>query len=135
MTFKINTNLDSLRTELNSLEFITNLKKISTNYNVLVDLKTNKDNTLCGEEYNQVQVVVCEKNVSPEDFLELASGRKATSKIKGFSAIKRDMHPYNNSMLLFNGNPNDFEFHKSKDFQSLIEKGIFSIKNTLKTIK
>ena len=130
MTFKINTNLDSLRTELNSLEFITNLKKISTNYNVLVDLKTNKDNTLCGEEYNQVQVVVCEKNVSPEDFLELASGRKATSKIKGFSAIKRDMHPYGNSMILFNGDPNDFEFHKSSDFQGLVEKGITFIKDS-----
>jgi len=123
MTLKINTNLESLKKELKSLDFIDQLKKISNNYNILVDLKTNKDHSLC------------EKNISPEEFLELASGRKQISNIKGFSAIKRDMHPYNNSMLLFNGNPNDFEFHKSKDFQSLIEKGIFSIKNTLKTIK
>jgi len=135
MTLKINTNLESLKKELKSLDFIDQLKKISNNYNILVDLKTNKDHSLCGDEYNQVQVVVCEKNISPEEFLELASGRKQISNIKGFSAIKRDMHPYSNSMLLFNGNPNDFEFHKSKDFQSLIEKGIFSIKNTLKTIK
>jgi len=132
MTFKINASVDSLKTELKSLDFITSLKKISSKFNVLIDLKTNRDNTLCGDEYNQVQVVVCEKNISPEEFLELASGRKATSKIKGFSAIKRDMHPYENSMLLFNGNPDDFEFHKASDFQSLVEKGIVFIKDSNK---
>jgi hypothetical protein len=121
--------MDSLKTELKSLDFINQLKKVSTNYNVLIDLKKNKDSALCGGEYSQVQVVVCEKNVSPEDFLELASGRKQALKIKGFSAIKRDMHPYSNSMILFNGDPNDFEFHKSSDFQSLVEKGITFIKD------
>lgn len=132
MTFKINTNMDSLKAELESLDFITNLKKLSSSYNVLIDLKTNKDNALCGEEYNQVQVIVCEKKFSPENFLELASGRKTISKIKGFSAIKRDMHPYGNSVLLFNGDPNEFEFQKSSDFQSLVEKGITFIKDSSK---
>ncbi len=104
------------------------IHSLKSKFNILVEHSQRREVALGNDSYSFKRIILCPKDEDPLEFIEKASARQSfKGALKGFSLIERDFHPVKSSLVIFDGNPQEYRVITGKEMTDLIEKALLAL--------
>lgn len=105
------------------------LHSLKGKFNILVEHSQRQEVALGKDSYSFKRIILCPKEEDPLEFIEKASARQNfEGALKGFSLIERDFHPIKSSLVIFDGDPQEYKVITGREMTDLLEKAMLALK-------